>query len=125
VGNTLGNMGMSPCAVFLDPPYQDEDDVYSQRAAGLAAEVAEWARQNGDDDKLRIALCGYEGEHVMPSSWTQYEWKAQGGYANQKKGGKQNVENARRERIWFSRSCLHVGVARLASMQGITVQRVA
>ena len=34
---------------------------------------------------LRIALCGYEGEHVMPAEWECVAWKAKGGYAGQSK----------------------------------------
>ena len=52
--------------------------------------------------KMRIALCGYEGEHEMPSTWETVEWKANGGYGNQ--AGENN--NAARERIWFSPHCL-------------------
>jgi DNA adenine methylase len=43
--------------------------------------VREWAIANGGNPKLRIALCGYEGEHDMPKSWECVEWKAAGGYA--------------------------------------------
>lgn len=101
--NKARNMGMSPCAVFLDPPYPGEEDVYTD-GAGVAAAVHAWAVENGEDPNLRIALCGYEGDFVMPSSWREYAWKAQGGYGN-RNGGAAN-ENARRERIWFSSACL-------------------
>ena len=37
----------------------------------------------GDDPLIRIALCGYEGEHDMPGSWDCVEWKARGGYGSQ------------------------------------------
>ena len=46
----------------------------------VAAEVAAWARENGDDPELRIALCGYEGEHEMPG-WREVAWKGARGYA--------------------------------------------
>jgi len=54
---------------------------------------------------LRIALCGYEGEHQMPDDWGRVKWKAPGGYSSQKKKGN---DNPYRERIWFSPHCLQV-----------------
>lgn len=101
--NTDGrSMGMLPCAVFLDPPYEGEGDVYAEgNEVGRA--VREWAIEHGERPELRIALCGYEGEHEMPASWTVHAWKAGGGYGN-RRGGEANV-NARRERIWFSPHC--------------------
>jgi DNA adenine methylase len=100
--NTLENMGMLPCAVFLDPPYPGTSEVYTEGTEAVAGDVRAWAIENGDNSKLRIALCGYEGETTMPTSWTTHAWKAKGGYGNQ--GG--DNENARRERIWFSPHCL-------------------
>jgi hypothetical protein len=66
--------------------------------------VREWAIENGDNPSLRIALCGYEGEHQMPDSWDCVAWKARGGYGSQ--GDGRGRENAARERIWFSPYCL-------------------
>jgi len=65
--------------------------------------VRAWCLERGDDPLLRIALCGYEGEHVMPDSWECLEWKTRGGYSSQ---GSPENENAKRERIWFSPHCL-------------------
>lgn len=112
------NIGLT--AVFLDPPYDmrivsdansqrdgaaPTDKLYSNHDNELSAKVREWAIAHGTDKKLRIALCGYEGEHHMPTSWECVSWKANGGYGNQGHGtpGK---ENAARERIWFSPHCL-------------------
>jgi DNA adenine methylase len=93
-------------AVFLDPPYSAErDDVYSEDSMFLSHEVAEWAVGHGDNPRLRIALCGYEGEHSMPSSWVCIPWKANGGYGNQASQSR-GRENAGKERIWFSPHCL-------------------
>lgn len=103
--NTLGNMGMSPCGVFLDPPYEGEGDVYAE-GNEVGREVREWALANGDNPKLRIALCGYAGEHAMPAKWTEHAWKASGGYGN-RNGGDANA-NSHRERIWFSPHCLPI-----------------
>jgi site-specific DNA-adenine methylase len=95
-------------AVFLDPPYSAEAnraEVYAVEDFSVAHEVRRWALENGDNPELRIALCGYEGEHAMPDTWEVLEWKARGGYGSQNKAGN---ENARRERIWFSPHCLQV-----------------
>lgn len=101
-------MGMSPCAVFLDPPYPGEEDVYTD-SQSVSAAVRDWAVANGDDPSLRIALCGYEGDYDMPSSWRVHAWKAAGGYAN--RNGADANKNARRERIWFSPHCLPLDAA--------------
>lgn len=98
--NSLKNMGMSPCAVFLDPPY-DKHDYYLVDGNGASKRAREWALAHGDDPHFRIALCGYSGEHEMPASWTEHAWKAQGGHANRNAENK----NAHRERIWFSPHC--------------------
>jgi DNA adenine methylase len=100
---TFGN-GLT--GVFLDPPYaQSERDakLYTVET-DVSASVREWAIENGKNPLMWIALCGYEGEHDMPSDWTVYKWKAQGGYGNQGEG--RAAENRFRERIWFSPACL-------------------
>ena len=94
--------------VFLDPPYADTanrvKDIYACDSLSVAHEVRQWAIANGDDPKMRIALCGYEGEHKMPDSWEVVEWKAHGGYAML--GDGKGRDNKTRERIWFSPHCL-------------------
>ena len=101
-----GGGSSKPTAVFLDPPYADtagrSKDLYAKDSESVAHAVREWAVANGDDPRLRIALCGYEGEHEMPASWSVLPWKAHGGYGGQ---GKQSGVNARRERVWFSPAC--------------------
>ena len=93
--------------VFLDPPYSDEaerdDDLYSSDSGMVANEVRDWAISSGDNPDMRIALCGYEGEHAMPESWDCVAWKACGGYGSQANGS--GRDNAGRERIWFSPHC--------------------
>jgi len=92
-------------AVLLDPPYSaDEHSVTYSAASDVAAQVREWAIANGDNHQLRIALCGYEGEHPMPMSWECVPWKARGGYGSQADG--RGRENSARERIWFSPACI-------------------
>lgn len=93
---------------FLDPPYlQTERDanIYRQED-NVSAAVREWAIEHGDDPLMRIALCGYDGEHVMPESWECVAWKAHGGYAHTGNGA--GKANAGRERIWFSPHCLKI-----------------
>ena len=93
--------------VFLDPPYSDEaerqEGLYSSDSGSVAHSVREWALEWGKHRDMRIALCGYEGEHAMPG-WTEIAWKARGGYGSQGNGS--GRENAGRERIWFSKYCL-------------------
>jgi hypothetical protein len=92
--------------ILLDPPYSaDEQSVtYSAQHRDIASDVQAWAVLNGDNEQLRIALCGYDGEHAMPESWTAVSWKARGGYGSQ--GDGRGRENAARERIWFSPHCI-------------------
>ena len=89
--------------IFFDPPYEEGKMEYSAAARGtVSADVRAWALKNGTNKKLRIALCGYAGEHKMPG-WTCVEWRARGGYGNQ--GGDDADDNRHRERIWFSPHC--------------------
>ncbi len=100
-------------AVFLDPPYAvpDRDPrLYGVESQTVSAEVRAWALENGDNPQLKIALCGYEGEHEMPASWQMFSWVAGGGMGNTRKNGK-NL-NRFRERIWFSPHC-HLAQTRL------------
>ena len=99
-------------AVFLDPPYshQERDGDLYRMDHDVAAEVRAWAIAHGDDPLLRIALCGYAGEHDMPEGWTAVRWKAAGGYGSQ--GETRGRANAAREVIWFSRHCLPPAVQR-------------
>ncbi|MCC6428318.1 MAG: hypothetical protein IT435_16040 [Phycisphaerales bacterium] len=94
-------------AVFLDPPYADTADrdegIYRCDDLAVAHAARRWAIENGGNPMLRIALCGYEGEHVLPPSWECVAWSAQGGYANRSEG--QGKANRHRERIWFSPHC--------------------
>ncbi len=94
--------------VFLDPPYGDEANrtanLYAKDSGSLAVEVRRWALEWGHDERMRIALCGYEGEHDMPGDWEAVGWKARGGYGSQGEGV--GRDNAEREVIWFSPHCL-------------------
>lgn len=95
----------SPTAIFLDPPYDEGEHTvrYSGGTGNVSADVRAWAIENGHRPELRIALCGYAGEHSMPEDWEEVPWKATGGYGVQGEG--RGRENAARERIWFSPTC--------------------
>jgi hypothetical protein len=85
--------------VLLDPPYSHairDNRLYSIED-DVAAEVRAWAIKNGNNPRLRIALCGLEDEHQMPAAWTEDHWRAPRGYSN---------KAPRREVIWFSPYCL-------------------
>jgi hypothetical protein len=110
--------GMTPTAIFLDPPYSAEAgraDVYgATEDTSVAHAVREWAIEHGTNPHLRIALCGYgaagnmQAEHDMPDDWECLRWKANGGYGGQmRKCGTKNI-NATRETVWFSPHCVGV-----------------
>jgi hypothetical protein len=89
--------------VFLDPPYTEGNFDYAAGGCGgdVARAVFEWAIENGDNPLLRIALCGYDGEHKIPSGWEEVQWKARKGYQ-----ADEAAKDRKRERIWFSPACL-------------------
>lgn len=95
-------------AVFLDPPYADTADrcadVYTNDSESVAHDVREWAIENGKRSDMRIALCGYEGEHEMPGNWKTLAWNAGEGFGGQ---AKERSGNGKRERVWFSPACLN------------------
>jgi site-specific DNA-adenine methylase len=84
------------CGIVLDPPYSGtirQANLYHEDDGEIAQLVARWARAIATQrPKLRIALCGYWGEHKMPSDWEEFAWNSQMGMG--------------RERIWFSPSCV-------------------
>lgn len=92
--------------VFLDPPYAHVTG-RTEKLYGVempdTANVREWCVERQDDPDMRIALCGYDGEYDLPA-WECVAWKARGGYAGQSR--KHDNPNAKRERIWFSPSCV-------------------
>lgn len=108
--------GIGTTAIFLDPPYGRlagrTPGIYSEDDGAVSDRVREWCVEHGEDASLRIALCGYEGEHQLPGNWACFEWAAQGGYANQRKSG-DGYANRLRERVWFSPHCLSAVQERL------------
>jgi len=95
--------------VFLDPPYShnERDSKLYSHDNDVAADVRQWAIENGDNPQLRIALCGYDTEHgdAMPDTWSVWRWKAAGGYGSQ--GSGRGRANAGRECVWFSPACIN------------------
>lgn len=95
--------------VFLDPPYSDERrDPHCYGATDsmtVAHDVRAWCEEVGDDPRLRIVLCGYDGEHnsLEDRGWRVVAWKAHGGYSSQGDGSNLNKH---RERLWVSPHCL-------------------
>ena len=102
--------------VFLDPPYSAEanrdNGLYSHESGTVAHDVRAWCLERGTNPNMRLALCGYEGEHeeLEAVGWNVVAWKTQGGMARFAKGKNQQGKlNKNRERIWFSPGCLQVG----------------
>lgn len=107
---TFANKGLTKremTGVFLDPPYEikGRDQVYKEDN-NVFQQVVKWAIDNGDNPKMRIVLCGYEGDHQIPDTWQVYSWKTNGGFANL--GNDRGKDNASLERIWFSPHCLEI-----------------
>lgn len=106
VGPALTTSWAETVGVLLDPPYDPKmrkATLYAQDAPGLSKDVRLWALEAGQDKRMRIALCGLEGEHAMPDDWEVVSWKAAS-----------ETRNADKERIWFSPGCLRPDAGQLA-----------
>ena len=92
--------------VFLDPPYTKGAMDYAAGGVGggLADKVRAWCAANGDDQKLRIVLCGHAGEHddLLSNGWHLRAWTARKGYAVTDEA----VENSASETLWCSPHCV-------------------
>jgi len=92
--------------VFLDPPYTKGAMDYAAGGVGgdLADKVRAWCAANGDDQKLRIVLCGHTGEHddLLANGWHLRTWMAHKGYALTDEAR----ENSASETLWCSPHCL-------------------
>lgn len=83
----------SDVAIFFDPPYTykaGHAKVYVHDSTTVGLYVQRWALVAASP-RLRIALCGYEGEYDMPPDWVELPWRSQLG--------------GLRERVWFSPDC--------------------
>ena len=85
--------------VFLDPPYDSNQSGLKERyiADDCAANVAQWAVDNGEDGRYRIVLCGFPGEHQFPDGWTWHQ------LGNVGRKGK-----AQPEGMWLSPNCFPI-----------------
>jgi DNA adenine methylase len=94
--------------IVLDPPYGEGEVDYSAggNRTSIADDVKAWAIANGDNPGLRIALCGYDGQHEMPETWREAAWVAAGGYSSTAAQHTQGKANRKRERVWFSPHCV-------------------
>jgi DNA adenine methylase len=106
-GNALSHFFVAgaPCGVFLDPPYDGTEGLYAGRSIAVSQAVREWAIAHGNDQRLRIALCGHDGDHVMPAGWDVYYWSRAGGMEGTNKADEGKTDK-HRERVWFSPYCL-------------------
>lgn len=91
--------------LFLDPPYTKGAMDYAAGGVGgaLADEVRAWCVANGNNEQLRIVLCGHAGEHdeLLAHGWHTAEWTARKGYAITAEA----VENSASETLWCSPHC--------------------
>lgn len=62
----------------------------------MGAGVYQWAVENGDNRRLKIAVCGYAGQYDWPQGWVEHAWTTLGGMSQGRK----------QERVWFSPHCL-------------------
>jgi hypothetical protein len=99
--------GQGLTGLFLDPPYPEGEIDYNAGSRATFQEVNAWCAANGDNPLMRIAVCGYESDHVNLEAlgWTAHNWKAKGGYGLQ--GDKEGRDNSKRETVWFSPHCLN------------------
>lgn len=99
------NCQRADCAILLDPPYDHstgrQKNLYIHDSPDVSAYVRRWALARAKTHpRLRLALCGFEGEHDMPSTWEEVPWWSRMGRG--------------KERIWFSPNCPKVGEERSA-----------
>jgi len=85
--------------ILLDPPYPRHlrDFDYDVDSADVWKRATCWAVANGDNPRLRIAVCGYndaESDALFPDSWARFVWRRSG-----------LGQNKDKECIWFSPHC--------------------
>ena len=93
--------GDGSLGIFLDPPYFTSGDLYGYVDKDVCAEVQQWCAR--ETSGLRVILCGYENDHdaLMDVGWTKMD-----GIAGSGSGYKVDPTAGKRERLWFSPSCL-------------------
>ena len=93
-------------AVLLDPPYSGFEGLYQEGGdKSISKEVREWALEIGQRKNIRVALCGYEGEHpgMVEAGWEEFSWKSAGGFSLL--ADNEARDNREKERIFFSPYC--------------------
>jgi DNA adenine methylase len=96
--------------IFLDPPYltsNREAQIYRMET-DVFLDVCNWAVENADNPRMRIAVCGLDGDFEFPKDWTTFHWNTTGGYSSYSKQANRGKQNAKKETIWFSPNCLKV-----------------
>jgi len=100
--------------LFLDPPYTKGAMDYAAGGVGgaLADQVREWCRENGENEKLRVVLCGHAGEHdeLLAAGWHIETWTARKGYAITDEA----IENSAGETLWCSPNCIKSGAGTMS-----------
>ena len=93
-------------AIFLDPPYTKGAMDYAAGGVGtdLPLQVQAWCAANGQNQQLRIVLCGHAGEHdaLLQHGWNLRTWTARKGYATTDEA----VQNSKDETLWCSPHCV-------------------
>jgi hypothetical protein len=96
--------GYAPVGVLLDPPYPagwDTETAYAgqgREAGDLWREVTAWAAAEGEDRRMRIVVCGYEGLWEPPPGWTVRRW--------QRKSAGLGGNGRQPEVLWCSPGCV-------------------
>jgi hypothetical protein len=102
---SFGKHGVT--AILIDPPYPGYEQSYAIKDTySVWFDAARWAVANGDNQNVRIAVCGYwtsETDAVFPADWKRFRWRTNGGFGNLRKRGAN--ENRFRECVWFSPHC--------------------
>lgn len=107
---TYNNVGISNkdiTGIALDAPYLlNKRSMVYKEDTDIYKEVCEWAVDNGDNPRLRLAVCGYKDDFIFPDTWQHFSWKSGGGLSGL--GDNQGKINSKREMIYFSPNCLKV-----------------
>ncbi|MEM4722079.1 MAG: DNA adenine methylase [Candidatus Methanomethylicaceae archaeon] len=97
--------------VFLDPPYNigaPSSRMYGddEESMDVVREVNNWCAEKGNNENIRIVLCGYEGQHnnLEDIGWRKLKWIANRSWGSG--SDTENNKNRMRERIWYSPYCL-------------------
>jgi DNA adenine methylase len=125
LGKSVTWRGHGLTAIFMDPPYSHDTgrdtDLYTHEGSDISVEVRDWAASEGANPLLRIALCGYVGEHESLSDlgWSSLNWTGVQGFAAQNHKGNENHE---REIIWFSPHCMKPSTERELDLLDLMAQ---